>query len=197
MSEYGDEKFIYALTQKEELKQKNEITNDIKNGAAIIDGIQISFSRREIIRDRLFMTIPSEFELMEPELAELKYPGDKRPDIIFSNEEGAINISFSLTPDKLTNEDIEEAMVFLQTWIAKLNPACEIISSNIFEEDIRIGYFDHISNAIDSEIYNLVFLFSLEGQFILGTFNCLHLDMAAWKETAGQMLHSISKIRAN
>jgi len=191
MQQYGDESFIHAMARIESEEQDKTVPNDIKNGYVVIRDENIPFSEREIIEGRLYMTIPSDFGLMPPELARVKYPSENRPDIIFSDEEGAISINFSLTGDKLQNEDIEDAKDYLQQVVLKMNPSSRILTSEIIEDETRIGYFDFISPAIDGEIYNLMFIFSLDGQFILGTFNCMDMDKAQWLEIAVQMIHSI------
>jgi len=171
--------------------QDKKVPNDIKNGYIVIRDENIPFSEREIIEGRLYMTIPSDYEIMPPELAGVKYPGENRPDISFSDEEGEISINFSLTGDNLQNEDVEEAKDYLQQVVIKMNPSSRILSSEIIEEQTRIGYFGFISPAIDGDIYNLIFIFSLEGQLILGTFNCTDMDKAKWLEIAEQMVQSI------
>jgi len=197
MQQYGDESFIHAMARIESEEQDNTVPNDIKNGYIVIRDENIPFSEREIIEGRLYMAIPSDYMLMPPELARVKYPSENRPDIIFSDEEGSISINFSLTGDKLQNEDIEDAKDYLQDVVLKMKPSSKILSSEIIEEETRIGYFDFISPAIDGDIYNLMFIFSLDGQFILGTFNCMDMDKAQWLEIAGQMLRSIRIIEGN
>jgi len=191
---YGDEEFIYDIAAKNSQNQSDEIQNNIKNGYIIIDNKRINFSEREVIKDRLIMTIPSDFELMPQELAEFKYPSKNRPHIIFTDVEGEININFTLTTDKLENEGIEDAKEYLKQVIIKMNPSSRIKKNDVIEEDLRIGYFDYVSPAIDSDIYNLIFIFSLDKQLILGAFNSLHLDMAKWQEAAIQMVRSLRVI---
>ena len=194
--QYGDEDFIYEMARKKLPEQDDDIQNDINDGYVVIRGSNIPFDEREIIENRLFMTVPTEFALLPQELAKTKYPNENRPDIIFSNEIGSINITFSLTGDPLKDDDVKGTGEHLQQIIIKMNPSCGIISSEVIEENVRIGYFDFISPAIDGEIYNLMFIFSLEGEFILGTFNCMHQDMNNWQEIAIQMLGSIRAANA-
>jgi hypothetical protein len=195
MARYGDEELVSAMAQMEQEDQIDQIPNDINNGYIVIEETRISFDEREIIDGKLYMTIPSDFELMPLELAKFKYPNENRPDIIFTNEEGSININFALTGDDLKNEEVEDAKNYLQEVMSKMNPSSKIISNSVIEEETRIGYFDFISPAIDGEIYNLMFLFSLDGEFVLGTFNCMDFDMAGWLEIAGQMIRSIRVIQ--
>jgi hypothetical protein len=191
MLQHGDEAFIYAKAQQEAQSRDDKIQNDIKNGYIIMEDKHVPFSEREIIAGMLYMTMPSAFLLMPEELVKLKYLGEKGPDNIYTNEEGSINISFSFTGDMLKSEEIEEAKDSLQQVIVKMTPSGKIISSAIIEGEIRIGHFDFISPAVDGEVYNLMFLFSLYERFVLGTFNCMRSDMSGWQEAVGQMLHSI------
>jgi len=189
--EYGDEAAIYEMAIMESRRKEAEIPNDIKNGYVIIDDKHIPFSERNIIEGKLYMTIPEGFVLMPLEAAEVKYPNKNRPTIIYTNETGSVTVNFSLTPDELDNEDVEDACEYLQQVITKMHPSSEIISSTVIEGDARIGIFDFVIPALDDEIYNLMFIFPLDGQFILGTFNCSHSEMAGWQDIANQMIQSI------
>jgi hypothetical protein len=193
MPQYGDVEntYIMAYTKQPKQAENEEIQTDIRDGYAFISGLHVPFSEREIIANKLYMTIPDHFSLMTEELAILKYPNKNRPHMIFADEEGEVSVSFTLTSDKLNNNDIEDAVDFLVQVIQKMTPKSVISRDFFIKGKTRIGCFDYISTAIDSEIYNLIFIFPLEGQFILGAFNCLHLVKARWQDVADQMVRSI------
>ncbi|MCL1810053.1 MAG: hypothetical protein FWG42_09865 [Clostridiales bacterium] len=175
--EYGDEEFICEIVGAEQENQGEEDS--------------IVLGERCIIEGRLYMLIPEDFVMMPPEIAEIKYPSESRPDITYTDSEGTTTISFILTRDKLKSEDIEAAMEYLQKVFTRVHPARGILSSDIIEGELRVGHFDFISPAIDGEIYNLVFIFSLDGRLAFGAFSCLHLDMATWLETAVQIASTV------
>jgi hypothetical protein len=191
MTKYGDEKFIYKIAQEQSQDQGEDVHNDIKNGYAMIREERKEFSERCVVEDWLYMTIPSDFVLMPEEDAIIKYPNRNRPHIIFTNEYGSTNITFTFSKDKLTDDKIEEAKSYLEQTIIKMTAVEKMISSYIIEENIKIGCFNYISPAFGADIYNLMFIFPLEGKFVVGNFNCLHLDKAAWSEIAEQMIRSI------
>jgi len=219
MTEYGDEGHILEMVELESRDQDqdqddeiageeppddeitddaiadDEIQNDINNGYAIIDEKRVMFSERCLIDGKLYMTIPSDFMLMPPVLAKVKYPSANRPDIIYSDHEGAMSINITLTKGRLENEGVEEAKSAMIEAITRLDPSREIVFDEIIEGEARIGYFDFVSGGLDGEIYNLAFLFSLDGQFVVGTFNCIHLDMAKWLDVAEQMVRSIRVVK--
>jgi hypothetical protein len=191
MAKYGDENFIYRMAHEPLPEQEVETENDIMDGYITIRDERIPFNERCIVKDWLYMTIPTDFVLMSEEGAKIKYPNVNRPHIIYTNEDGTTNITFTFSKDKLTNDKIEEAKSYLEQTITGLNPARKIISSAVLEAGIKIGYFDFMSPAIGCEIYNLMFIFPLDGQFVVGCFNCLPFDKIKWSEAAVQMLSTI------
>ena len=202
VKQYGDEVFIYRMAQKNtpgheegEGASEEQAPNDINNGYAMIDGNRVEFSERAIIGDKVFMTLPDEFEPMPPEAVMFKYQKGNRPNIIFTDAKATVNICFTDTKDKLEGEDIEEAKEYLERVTATMNPSSKIMSSSVIEGETRIGFFDFISVAVDCDVYNLMFLFSLDGQFILGAFNCVRMVMDKWLDIAKQMVQSIRVCR--
>ena len=61
------------------------------------------------------------------------------------------------------------------------------INKNVF-------VFGFYSNAIDTRIYNLMFIFSLRGKMILGSFNCATDLQNQWQQVANDMISSIREL---
>jgi hypothetical protein len=124
--------------------------------------------------------------------AKIKYPAEQRPQIIKMNEDGSINVTLSLYAEKLKKEDVPDCIVALKAVIDRMNPA------NIFfelkteqSETLTVGYFDYKSNAIDSDLYNIMFVAPIAGNTMLGTFNCRLSDRENWQTIVLQMILSI------
>jgi len=193
--EYGDESLIYALSLMEsENRRVAEIPNDISNGFVVIDDVRIPFSDREILENKLYMAMPSEFEIMPIEQAKIKYPSEDRPNVIFTNADGSMNIGFTFTKDCLGDGETADTRDFLQAFVAKTNPSVTIISSDAVEGEMGIAYFDFISTVPDGEVYNLFFLFTMDRRLVLGTFNCSHFYKARWRDVVAQMLRSVRMV---
>jgi len=193
MEQYGDEAFIYVMAHRSTKSQSYEIQNDINNGYIVIRDKTINFSKREIVKDKLYMTLPSNFKIMLPRAARFKYPGKNRPHLILTDESGSINIHFTFTKDQLKDEDTELARDCIAQAITTANPERSIISSSVIWEETHVAYFDFICPVSNGEVYNLVFTFSLDEQLVLGNFNCLHFDKARWQDISIQMLRTIRK----
>lgn len=52
---------------------------------------------------------------------------------------------------------------------------------------------EFISNAIDTKIYNAMFITTLNGKLLLGTFNCTVNDLNKWKPISKKIISSIKK----
>ncbi len=90
MKEYGDEGFINLLREEREETVKN-----IKDGTVLVAGENIDFQEREVLQGKMWMWMPDGFGPLSKELARLKYPNENRPDVIYTNQETTVNITFS------------------------------------------------------------------------------------------------------
>ncbi len=191
MKRYGDEDFIYLMNNMED--EDDEIETDL---------VRIPLGRNEVVCKEIVvsdfkftMLLPKDFQEMEKEKAKLKYPSEFRPQVILTNKEGTINLTFSRQNELLFDEQVEELRDAIKDIIMKDYNNTAIIESDIIKiEEKPVAYFDFISNAIDSNVYNVIFVFSLKFRVLQGAFNCLEEDMEYWKEVFKQMISTIKII---
>lgn len=197
--EFFDEKFIHLINKHEQLEESIErfnakVSNDINNGYIMIDGYKIDFSDR-IIEDCFFIKMPNDFKRMEDLYARLKYPNyNKKEKIIYTNERTTINLLFDIRNYNMAQDETERARDQMLEVILKFQP--QAILMNKEKIDFKDGYaecFELITPALDSKIYNLVFVFEIYGKLMMGTFNCLETEMHNWVDIAHQMVASIQK----
>ena len=185
---YGDEQFIYHMG----LESNPPHINNILDGYIIIDDDKIPFERRGIFNGRLSVIMPESFIIMPKELAELKYPYTQRPEEIYTNSETTVNFTISYKNDKASNDDIPRAKDIIQQAVMRVHAASKVIDSEtISVSDLNIAYFDFVTPAIDMDIYNVLFFFSLDSRIMLGSFNCPQVNMDVWKPVLVQMLESL------
>ena len=58
---------------------------------------EVEFEERNLLEDKIKILLPKEFQEMPKEIAALKYPSERRPTLILTNESTSINISFNHT----------------------------------------------------------------------------------------------------
>lgn len=187
--EYMDEKILEIRNQNKKLENK-DIYKDV-----YVCGEKIEFEDVFFFDRKMSMRIPREYTDLPLALAKIKYPAEQRPQIIKANEDGSVNITLSLYEQELKKEDIESARNEIKAIFKKMFPANVFYDTKIEEnENIKVGYFDYKSSALDCDLYNVLFLTSIGGNSLLGTFNCKHSDMEEWKLVVPQMIMSIKEL---
>ena len=186
---YGDEDFIYEMSEESEQPQP-EI--NIADGYVIMGEEKIIFDRRFLLDKKFSIIMPEEFKPMPKNLADIKYPSINRPEFIYTNEKTTVNFSFTHRAEETSNEEIPEVRDVVQPIAMRMFPASDVIESDTLDANGRnISYYDYIAPALDMDIYTLVFLFSLEERVVLGGLNCPSDEIDDWKPIFLQMLGSL------
>ncbi|OAB45516.1 hypothetical protein [Paenibacillus glacialis] len=134
--------------------------------------------------------MPQLFKLMSPEMANLKYPSGRRPDHIFTNVEGTVNMAFTYTNTAVDETEIEDFTIEMAKILRKTQKLQKWYGDGVKEHSIPIGYCEFLSPTITLNVYNLMFFVSLDDRAVLCTFNCLDVEMEDWKPAAHQMMAS-------
>jgi hypothetical protein len=172
-------------------RQKQLDSPDIQ-GTVNIGGQRVDFADVNFFNGKMAMRLPKKFTDMPLNFAKIKYPAEQRPQIIKMNEDGSINVTLSLYPEKLNKEGVADCIAGLQTVINRMNPANLFFELKTEQNEVlTVGYFDYKSNALDSDLYNIMFVTSIAGNTMLGTFNCRLNDRENWQIIALQMILSI------
>ncbi|MDR1548575.1 MAG: hypothetical protein LBT06_08330 [Hungatella sp.] len=169
------------------------IENDIHNGFIIVKYKKMDMKEKELLDGALTMLLPAEFELMDEELAKMKYPGGDRPDYIYTNEDTTVNITFTLDDSgSISNEEVEEVKNILAKQMKRLYPGSKIDDSQpIQAEDKSISLFSFDVPLVDGDVYNLMFFMEYREHLLMGGFNCSIHQKKQWKPLIKQMLMTI------
>lgn len=184
-------------TEQAEKQDIYHIENDIHNGFIVVKYKKLDIVEKEPLDGAITMLMPAEFEIMEEALAEVKYPGEDKPDYIYTNEDTTVNLTFTLDDSgQLANEEVEEVKNVLAKQMQRLHPGSKIEDSQTIEAgEKNIGYFSFDIPLIDGNLYNVMFFMELGGQLLMGTFNCSIYQKKQWKPIIRQMLLTIRETR--
>ncbi|QNH61278.1 hypothetical protein [Hymenobacter sediminicola] len=150
--------------------------------------------KRELLDGRITLLVPAGFKPMNKDMLALKYPGNKPPQEVLTDERGATNVAFNWTPVQATQTDLSAiegafyASRLRQDDIVWYSHGVKTINGR------QVGYLEMLTPAPDTEVYNLLFFTDLEGRLLLVTFNCVKKDMEAWKANAHLILNSLQVI---
>lgn len=193
----------HELAQKEAALQENEPEPqqeeqhelqaiDLYQDFVDIDGEDVPVVDQRILNGKITLRMPKLFSIMLPELASLKYPSERRPNIIYTDESTTINLAFNMTPHVLTETGVAEFQENMIDVLEQAQPSAEWLDTDVIEiNDKTIGFIEVITPAIDGDIFNLMFFASIDGQALIGTFNCMEEDLEDWRPIARAMMETL------
>ena len=152
----------------------------------------IELEKKSVMDDKLEILVPKGFEIMSEEMMKVKYPSERRPTLIFTDEKGTTNLVFNHITSKASQEHLE---IYKDTFISTFKnqfPSAEWKSTGIKEINGRkVGYVELVTPAVDTEIYNLMFFTDVDGRLLLCSFNCVKENQAEWIKPAHQIMNSL------
>jgi hypothetical protein len=153
---------------------------------------QPSLTNQTVLDGRVELKIPSDFTLMTPEIINLKYPSQNRPNVVYTNTTGGSNVAFSWTTNKAQREIIPQYKNVIKQSFQSKYPKAEWISDGVLEINGQsVGYLELITPALDTPIYNLLFFTDLDGKLLLCTFNCTVRFQKEWEPVAKEIMNSL------
>ncbi|MGM1022193.1 MAG: hypothetical protein ACQEXV_17005 [Bacillota bacterium] len=154
-----------------------------------LNGESLVFAQRYVLDERISITMPKSFRDMPIHEQLLKYPSHHRPDFIFTNEAGTINLTFKHTESPLQTEELENFTDEMAQVVKQTQKLTEWFGHEVLEVgDYRIGYCEFMTPVWNARMYNLSFFTVLEGRALMCAFNCTDEEMVTWKPVARSML---------
>ncbi|MDR2889863.1 MAG: hypothetical protein LBV33_08525 [Lachnospiraceae bacterium] len=147
--------------------------------------------------DGLFsMKLPNEMNDMDPISVRVKYPSDRRPQVIKSNRSNNICFTFSVlgtaSTDRVTDVDVEMQLAKAKSVIKAINQSHVIYDEGrVSAKDAPILWFDYRGYAVDGNYYDLLFMFRLDDLIVLGNFQCEFEAYHIWKHAVLKLLGTI------
>jgi hypothetical protein len=149
--------------------------------------------RVAILSGHVIIDLPDDFKLMGEEMLAVKYPSNNRPTLVYTNESGSVNFAFNHTANHITKDQLPE---FLQAFIQQFKSLYPQIKWIKKETTVVNGksfiVMEFITPAIDTYIYNLMYVTELQGRMLMCSFNCTESQRAAWESKAKLALNSIA-----
>lgn len=167
--------------------------------AGLLSILLVSFTYRVIDLElktlfdgKVEILLPKSFEIMKEALLKVKYPSERRPTLVYTNESTTVNIAFNHITSKATQQALEQyrnvlAATFKNNYPDAAWEANEIRTIN----NRKVGVIIVTTPAIDTKIYNQIFFTDVDDRLLIGTFNCTIKEKEAWKATAEKILNSL------
>ncbi len=152
----------------------------------------IELEKRILLDNKIEILLPKDFNVMPEEMRKLKYPSTNAPKLVLSDENGTVNIAFSITNSKANQEVITAYLEVLDKTMSSAHPDAEWKGKGIeVINGKKVGYLKLNTKAIDQPIYNYLFFTDLDGKLLIGTFNCITKLAAEWMPVADEIVKSL------
>lgn len=176
----------------QEKKRKELQKNDINRGYAEIFYNTVKFERKKLCYGEFSMMLPVFFDMMKKPTVVLKYGVEYCPDFVYTNEEMDINITFSFLDGKQIGTDILKVQQELEQDIKEMDSNITI-EKEIFntKQELPIIQFVFPLQIQNDTILEVIFLFLINCNWVVGTFHCPFTQKRDWINIVKQMLLSI------
>ena len=184
--DYKDEEI---LEKREEAKKEKYCS--LETGI-YMDGTMIYFNNIEILEEfRVFL--PDTMKQMPKEFARVKYPSEFRPHIILTTLDFSVNMGFSVFPNGVPCDDLPQMALRMRAAIHRSSPDCQLFPCEDLQK-IPGTWFAFRSHAMDTDVYNMILVTTIDGKLVQGSFNCYYKDYQKWKEFVLMMWETISPL---
>ena len=184
-----------ALQKEPELQQEDSKTLqqvDLHQDFVRIDNQEFPVISQSVLEGKMLIRMPNVFSIMPEELASLKYPSERRPNLIYTDETSTINLALNMTDYHLTEAEVEEFQEYMIEVLEQAHPSAKWLETGMMEiQEKNIGFIEVITPAIDGDIFNLMFFAALDGQTLIGTFNCMEEELENWRPVARSMVETL------
>lgn len=177
------------------VKEKREIIKETATEKAIVPKVQaLSKGYRTVVlyNDKLRLSVPDYFVEMSSEMKHAKYPRGNSPDVVYTDEDGAANVALNYTTTAVPDNNITALQNRMLQQLQAANPI-DLTTRTETINGSEFVIFEFMSQAIDTRVYNLMFLTELDGRMLLGTFNCTESLKKEWLSGAKEILFSVRK----
>lgn len=168
---------------------EEEVLDVSQDRMTIVTNLGNTIEMKYVDVGELSIKIPNDFEIMDEEVAKIKYPSENRPPLIYTNEDASINVAFNLKIAIIAGSSVAEYVNIMKDLLVKMGYDVNIGSFEIDGKKLYTLRF--VSRALDTDIYNNMILFEDDGILKTISLNCIEKYMDEWKDVFSFITHSI------
>ncbi|MDH3621906.1 MAG: hypothetical protein OER91_13500 [Gammaproteobacteria bacterium] len=135
---------------------------------------------------------PDEFKPLSQELRERKFPSSNGPGFVIGNEWATTTIAYDVKPQDLSGADMEELRAVFEQTFNLMIPGIKWKANRVSEHGGQSWiYLEMTSNAIDTDIYNIVMVTGIGKRMVIFNFNSTKEDFPKYEDVLRKSLDSI------
>ncbi|MBD5132567.1 MAG: zinc ribbon domain-containing protein [Clostridiales bacterium] len=152
-----------------------DIKADMPIGATLPD---IKFVRASVADDKIAAVMPESFIVMPEAMRRIKYNANA-PKHIYTTPDGTVNFNLNFT-GALSETDVFDAGSKMLGMMKSVFPNAKFGEAQKLTTPRNIFKFELLTAALDQSVYNVMFIFSIDGKQGVGSWNCLGKDRWFW-----------------
>ncbi|MEM8951938.1 MAG: hypothetical protein AAGA21_12200 [Pseudomonadota bacterium] len=135
---------------------------------------------------------PDEFDAVPDEILAAKYPASRAPRYVIGNEDAGTTIACDLKGKAFPDEQIEEVRAYLTGTFERVIPGAEWIDNKVIDHAGKKWiYFELTSNAVDTDIHNIMLFTGYRGQTLMFNFNSTRQQFERYEDELRRSMASI------
>ena len=141
---------------------------------------------------------PDGFEPVPKEILDLKYPSSRAPKYVIGNKTAGTTIAYDIKPNALPQEGIEEGRKAFTELFPRMIPGLEWIENKTIElAGQKWIYLEMTSNALDTDIHNIMLFTGHDGQMLAFNFNSTKEEFKEYEKAIRASIKSIKFNKAD
>lgn len=152
----------------------------------------ITLKPMKVIDGRLSLLIPDGFTVMTDDLLRVKYPTDNRPTLVYTNENGSVNVAINHTQNRMAMSQLDEARQAMEAAFQKVHPTAKWYEKGpktINGRDWQTLNLE--TTAIDTQIRNMMVFTSSDNRMLMTSVNITKELEGQWLKAGEAIVESL------
>ncbi|MEM9282338.1 MAG: hypothetical protein AAGA96_10955 [Verrucomicrobiota bacterium] len=135
---------------------------------------------------------PNGFAPLSQEIIAIKWPTDRAPAYAIGNPSGSTTVAYDLKPNRLPQEALPDVQKSFTQLFERMVPGIIWKKNELIEHSgQRWLMMEMTSNAVDTDIYNIMLITGFDGKMLVFNFNSTREDFPRYEAELRKSLNSI------
>ena len=147
----------------------------------------------EALNGKVTILAPKSFGPMPSDILEIKYPASRRPTEVLSDNTGGITLAFNHTNNAMLPSQVKEAHKSISEMFHNMYPSATWLTDEVIEQNGKaFMVLEVVTPAIDTKIHNIMYGTSVDGRFLLASFNTTVEQAKEWLPIGKKIMASLT-----
>lgn len=142
--------------------------------------------------EQLYVNMPESYQEMSQDRIDTLYPYDVKQEIMLENVQTGSFCTFSLFEDQgIMDSQVEYAIHSASKIVTRLYPSCLLEEEQTMPcAEASCGWFAFKTIAVEGTLYNVMYIFPVNGHMMFGTLGC-RMEDEQGKEQLMEIMRSL------